>query len=85
MDGQSSREKRGKRETWKNWFTFTGSTAQSSKDLYHKEKQRNAAEAGEYMWLRFCFCIFSKMDDIIVYRTLMEKSSVCANKKKVDV
>lgn len=40
----------------------------------------------EVLFLYFFF----KMDDIIVYRTLMEKSSVCANNdgtgdRKVDV
>lgn len=51
----------------------TTSNAQSSKDL-HKEEQRNDTAAGESMWVKPCFCTFRKMDGIMVYRTLMEKS-----------
>lgn len=77
MVGQSSREKRGKGRKLKQQalpsllWTF----------IYHKEKQKDATEAGENMWSSLCFYMFFKMDYILVYRTLTEKKILCSWKR----
>lgn len=47
-----------RREKEKAEKTKKTNIAQSCKDVYHTEKQRNAAETGENMWLRLYVCNF---------------------------